>query len=193
MKRAVATRPGTVGPAQHASADEVLLTAFNAMRDELLSTLTLYLGNREDALDVAQEAFLKCWRNRKEVLGVQNLRAWIYRIALNTARDSRRSGWHKRRRPLDEAYLEAAGCSPAQEHQTEHQEFLLHLRRAIANLRSEEREVFLLRQNAELTYEEIAELRGVPVGTVKTQMRSALAKLRETLRAHCPSEPPSPE
>ncbi|MCS7166542.1 MAG: RNA polymerase sigma factor [Gemmatales bacterium] len=174
------------GPAQQPSAEEMLLTAFNRMRDELLSTLTLHLGNREDALDVAQEAFLKCWRNRREVLSVRNIRAWIYRIALNTARDNRRSGWYKRRRVLDDAYTDASACPPAQEQETEQHEFYQHLRRAIANLRPEEREVFLLRQNAELTYEEIAELRNVPVGTVKTQMRSALAKLREVLRAHAP-------
>ena len=49
-------------------------------------------------------------------------------------------------------------------------------------LRSEEKEVFLLRQNGELTYEEIAELRNCPVGTIKTQMRTALQKLRRVLQ-----------
>jgi RNA polymerase sigma-70 factor (ECF subfamily) len=48
-------------------------------------------------------------------------------------------------------------------------------------LRQEEKEVFLLRQNGELTYEEIAEIRNAPVGTVKTQMRTALIKLRKVL------------
>ena len=48
-------------------------------------------------------------------------------------------------------------------------------------LREEEKEVFLLRQNGDLTYEQIAEMRRCPVGTVKTQMRSALEKLRRLL------------
>ena len=55
------------------------------------------------------------------------------------------------------------------------------LRRALFQLRPEEKEVFLLRQNGDLTYEEIAELRRTPVGTIKTQMRSALQKLRRVL------------
>ena len=55
------------------------------------------------------------------------------------------------------------------------------LRQAIGTLRHEEQEVFLLRQNGGLTYEQIAEIRQAPVGTVKTQMRSALAKLRAVL------------
>jgi RNA polymerase sigma factor (sigma-70 family) len=135
--------------------------------------------------DIAQEAFLKCWRHREEVLRVENLRAWIYRIALNTARDNRRNRWYQRRRPLEDA-CDYAAADPPQPCQTEQQEFLVHLRRAIAELRKDEREVFLLRQNADLTYEEIAQLRGVPVGTVKTQMRSALAKLRQALQQFAP-------
>jgi RNA polymerase sigma-70 factor (ECF subfamily) len=55
------------------------------------------------------------------------------------------------------------------------------LREALAQLRQEEQEVFLLRQNGELTYEEIAEMLEVPTGTVKTRMRLALSRLREVL------------
>ena len=55
------------------------------------------------------------------------------------------------------------------------------LRLALMDLRPEEQEVFLLRQNGELTYEQIAEMHNRPVGTVKTQMRSALQKLRKVL------------
>ncbi len=63
----------------------------------------------------------------------------------------------------------------------EDQEQLERLRRAILDLRAEEKEVFLLRQNGGLTYDQIAEIRGSPVGTVKTQMRTALQKLRKVL------------
>ena len=63
----------------------------------------------------------------------------------------------------------------------EAQESLQQLRDALMHLRPEEKEVFLLRQNGELTYEQIAELHSRPVGTVKTQMRSALEKLRKLL------------
>jgi RNA polymerase sigma-70 factor (ECF subfamily) len=63
----------------------------------------------------------------------------------------------------------------------ERQEMLERLRRAILNLRQDEQEVFLLRQNGELTYEQIATMRHTPVGTVKTQMRAALQKLRQHL------------
>jgi RNA polymerase sigma-70 factor (ECF subfamily) len=63
----------------------------------------------------------------------------------------------------------------------EFKEAVERLRKAILDLREEEKEVFLLRQNGDLTYEQIAEVRHCPVGTVKTQMRSALDKLRKLL------------
>jgi RNA polymerase sigma factor (sigma-70 family) len=59
-----------------------------------------------------------------------------------------------------------------------HQEAMQQLREAIQHLPSEEKEVFLLRQNGELTYEQIARLDNRPVEVVKEQMRSALRKLR---------------
>ena len=57
------------------------------------------------------------------------------------------------------------------------------VRQCLRKLRPEEQEVFLLRQNGEMTYQQIAEAIGIPVGTVKTRMRLALSKLREALGA----------
>ena len=64
----------------------------------------------------------------------------------------------------------------------EHAEQLARLRQAVKKLRSEEQEVFLLRQNGQLTYEEISTVIGIPTGTVKTRMRLALGRLREVLK-----------
>ncbi len=63
----------------------------------------------------------------------------------------------------------------------ERQEAFERIRKAVLALREEEKDVFLLRQNGELTYEQIAEVRGCPVSTVKTQMRTALEKIRKVL------------
>jgi RNA polymerase sigma-70 factor (ECF subfamily) len=161
--------------------EETLVGQFHAVRDELLSTLMYLLGNREDAQDAAQEAFLKCWRHRQQLKEVRDLRAWIFRVAINTARDYQRSAWYRKTRPLPEDEVMLPGYGAWAEQQVEDQETLDRLRRAIACLRPEEKEVFLLRQNGELTYEQIAEIRDVPVGTVKTQMRAALMKLRQVL------------
>lgn len=160
---------------------QCLARVFDESRDELVSTLVYLLGNRDDACDAAQEAFLKCWRVRENMGTVQNVRAWIFRVALNTAKDMRRSAWARRVKPLaaEEMMLAAPEVAPGA--LLDDREALDKLRLAIAELRPEEQEVFLLRQNGDLTYEQIAEIRGAPIGTVKTQMRSALIKLRLVL------------
>ena len=63
----------------------------------------------------------------------------------------------------------------------EHEEDLSRLRRALGDLRTEEQEVFLLRQNAQMSYEEIAQSIGIPLGTVKTHLHRAKKQLRELL------------
>jgi RNA polymerase sigma factor (sigma-70 family) len=170
--------PGPDAPA--VNLEEQLIDTFNALRDELLSTLIYVLGNRHDAQDAAQDAFLKCWSARAQLGQVQNLRAWIFRVCFNTAKDLQRSAWHRRSRPLGEG-LTMVGKEAAPAQTLEYKESVERLRKAILDLRLEEKEVFLLRQNGEMTYEQIAEIRRCPVGTVKSQMRSALDKLRKLL------------
>jgi len=165
----------------HVSLDEQLLRTFNELRDELLSTLCFMLGNADDAQDVAQEAFLRCWKTREGMAVVHNSRAWIFRVALNAAKDLQRSAWRRKVKPLQSSEIMPMVNAIPPEKAVEERESLLRLRQALVQLRPEEKEVFLLRQNADLTYEEIAEIRDRPVGTVKTQMRSALAKLRAIL------------
>src|SRR5262249_27098449 len=97
------------------------------------------------------------------------------------AKDLQRSAWRRRVKPLLGADIMPIVVEREPGQDVEDQEALDRLRQAIRTLRPEEREVFLLRQNGDLTYEQIAELRNRPVGTVKTQMRSALQKLRKVL------------
>lgn len=170
----------TTGPGITLSA-EAFVGAFNEVRAELVSTLYFVLGNQEDAQDAAQDAFLKCWRTRQSLDEVRNMRAWIFRVGLNAAKDLQRNAWRRRAKNMGSDAPEKAVESSAAEH-LEDQESLDRLRQALKELRPEEQAVFLLRQNGELTYEEIAELRQSPVGTVKTQMRSALQKLKRVLK-----------
>ncbi|MDX1947813.1 MAG: RNA polymerase sigma factor [Pirellulaceae bacterium] len=176
-------RKAAIEPAAEdtARAGVLLEDAFARHQSELLGTLYYLVGNLEDARDALQEAFVKCWRHRAEVSGVENLKAWIFRIALNTGRDIRETAWRRKRQALpdDGSAVTSQHAGPAEV--VEHDERLARLRKALLELRSEEREVFLLRQNGELTYEEIAASLNVPTGTVKTRMRLALTRLREVL------------
>jgi RNA polymerase sigma-70 factor (ECF subfamily) len=160
---------------------EELVRAFNEARTDLVSSLFFVLGNYEDAMDAAQEAFIKCWKARAELSEVRNMKAWIFRVGLNAAKDLQRNAWRRRARPLPDetALVERRGMSAEQAF--EDREARERLRAALVELRPEEKEIFLLRQNASLTYEEIARIKRSPVGTIKTQMRTALVKLRQAL------------
>ena len=160
---------------------EAFVRAFNEVRGELVSTLFYVLGNHEDAQDSSQDTFLKCWRARDSLGTVRNMRAWIFRVGLNAAKDLRRSAWRKRARPLGPEAAHKAISEDTAALALEEKEELEHVQQALMHLRPEEKAVFLLRQNGHLTYEEIAELRQSPVGTVKTQMRTALQKLRAAM------------
>jgi RNA polymerase sigma-70 factor, ECF subfamily len=184
-KLAVSTRARPGGGSDPTG--EAFVRAFNEVRAELVSTLFFVVGNHDDAQDAAQDAFLKCWRKRSELKAVRNLRAWIFRVGLNAAKDLQRNAWRRRAKPLANAASDHAG-QPSPPENLEEKETLERLRQALLTLRSEEKAVFLLRQNGDLTYEEIADMRRSPVGTVKTQMRAALHKLRRLLApaaSHC--------
>jgi RNA polymerase sigma-70 factor (ECF subfamily) len=113
--------------------------------------------------------------------GQENFLHFAERVLAVTATDLQRSAWHRKAKPLvgEDTMLVDRAVVPGQA--LEDQEDLHRLRQAITTLRQEEKEVFLLRQNGELTYEQIAETYNRPVGTVKTQMRSALQKLRKIM------------
>lgn len=152
---------------------------FRGAERELLSMLYYVTGNLEDARDALQETFVKCWRNRHQCDQVRDLKAWVFRIAMNTGRDLRRTAWNKRRRtmPKDDVMI-SKNFTP--DVAVEQKEELELLRLAILDLRPEEQEVLLLRQNGSMTYEQIAQTIDVPIGTVKTRMRAALHKLNTT-------------
>ncbi len=158
----------------------LLEAAFARHHAELLGTLFYLLGNVHDAQDALQEAFVRAWPHREKLAEVENLRAWLFRVVLNTGRDLRDSAWRRRRESLNGAD-EMTSMLAGPDQQLLRDEELGQFRRALLTLSDDEREVFLLRQNGELTYDEIAETVRAPVGTVKTRMRTALQKLRDAV------------
>ncbi|MFK7766829.1 MAG: RNA polymerase sigma factor [Mariniblastus sp.] len=159
---------------------QALELLFRDARGELLGTLFYLIGNMEDAKDALQETFLKCWRKQDQVDSIENLKAWVFRIALNTGRDIRKTAWKRRRESLaEDAIMVSTSDSP--EMDLVQREQVQQLRQAVMRLRPKEQEVFLLRQNGNLTYEQIAKATGMPLGTVKTRMRAAISQLRESV------------
>jgi RNA polymerase sigma factor (sigma-70 family) len=181
MNRTRATRHAReAGPPQDA---ERLEEVFARCQGELLGMLFYLVGNAEDARDTLQETFLKCWRRRGGLSQIEDLRAWVFRVALNAARDARATAWRRRRRALGEGETTLVANHPGPEVQAQRREQLALVREALAELPLEQQEVFLLRQNGQMTYDQIARATSIPLGTVKTRMRLALARLRETLQS----------
>ncbi len=172
--------PPTSDVQDSADSRERLETLFADSHGEILGTLFYLVGNMEDARDALQETFLKCWRHRQQIAQVTNLKAWVFRIALNTGRDCRKAAWNRRRESIvEEALMVSTADGPDAGLMRDEQ--LRTLQHAVLSLRAEEQEVFLLRQNGSLTYEQIAEATTLPLGTVKTRMRAAIRQLREAV------------
>lgn len=163
-----------------AGSSQQLETLFDDAHRELLGTLFYVVGNLEDARDALQETFLKCWRHRQQLDQVVNLRAWVFRIAVNTGRDWRKTAWNRRRQSMNEELVMSSTFEPPDRGLIQDEE-RRRLQRAVLQLRAEEQEVFLLRQNGSLSYEQIAEATSIPLGTVKTRMRTAIRQLRESV------------
>ncbi|NLW16382.1 MAG: sigma-70 family RNA polymerase sigma factor [Firmicutes bacterium] len=152
-------------------------------RDKIYAYLYRMVGNREDALDLAQETFLRIYSNLRHFKLGRPFKPWLYRIATNLAID-----FLRRRRPTvaldapiadDESLrleLVEQGPGPAEQH--ERAELAAYLAQKVAELPPNYRSVILLRHGHDLSYQEIADILQVPVSTVKTR----LFRAREALR-----------
>ncbi len=166
------------GSAARTPAERKLEDVFTRFEPELLGTLQHLLGNADDARDALQDGFVRCWKKRDALDEIANLRAWVFRVAYNVGLDLLKSGWRRRRKAVAVEEFEPTARDGEPEERALERERRAALRDAIRRLEGKEKDVFLLRQNGALTYEQIAQATGLPLGTVKTAMRRALAKLR---------------
>jgi RNA polymerase sigma-70 factor (ECF subfamily) len=164
-------------------AEQGLIRLFTEIRGKLAHKLYALLGNEADVQDALQIAFLHCWRARTQIRWIGNVRSWIWRVSLNAGRDLRKYLRRRRTKPLplteDNTICRQASATERLLEQEEAE----RLEAALVHLRPVERKVFLLRQQGNLSYKEIAEQCGCPIGTAKPLMHTALRKLRAILVA----------
>jgi RNA polymerase sigma-70 factor (ECF subfamily) len=147
------------------------------------------LGDRNEALDLSQEVFLRVFRTTHRFRGQSNLRTWIYRIAVNQARNRHRL-WRRRHRAdhvsLDEHLATHGGSMSTRHHTPERavpqEELADILQHALDGLPFEQRTIMVLREIDGLSYEEIAFSLGVTVGNIKSRLTQARLTLRRGLR-----------
>lgn len=144
------------------------------------------IGREEDARDVCQETFLRAFRALPRFRSEAKFSSWLYRIALNLCRD-----WIRRERrtpvvqpPEDLDLMElAAAAEPSEsiEDLVARKDVSRVVERAMAQLPEEQRTAIVLKEYHGLTFQEIADLQGCPLSTVKTRLYQGLAVLRREL------------
>jgi RNA polymerase sigma-70 factor, ECF subfamily len=174
-----------------AAGDEDACAALVDEHQRLVYQLALHLlGDHNEALDLSQEVFLRVFRTIHRFRGQSALRTWIYRIAINQARNRMR-WWRRRRRgqqvSLDD-HVRAHGELPSESATTSpervyrQKEVAGRIWQALEALPFDQKTAIVLREIDGLSYDEIAFSLGVAVGTVKSRLARARGSLREALR-----------
>lgn len=147
------------------------------------------LRNRDDALDIVQEAFTKAYQNLDRFQGNASFYTWVYRIAMNLCIDQQRRDGRMTPVPLDLPDRPEESAIPVDDGPRPDEPFdrardgqiAERLRAAVADLTPEHRAVILLREVEGLSYEEIAEALDCPKGTVMSRLHYARRQLQSKL------------
>ena len=150
-------------------------------------------GTRNTAEDVVQEAFLSLWRSGARYDRTRgSVRTWVLGIVHNRAIDAlRRSMVHDRRRASDEGIEERFEAPERTDVEVARRDEARDVRQALGTLPAEQCKVIELAYFGGFTHSEIAEMLGMPLGTVKGRMRLGLEKIRNTLAEHLGGGGPS--
>ncbi len=146
-------------------------------------------GNREDALDIAQEAFLKAFRSMKGFQGGGGFYTWIYRITYNQTIDFMRKEWRKKKLEYQdnqdltekESPIMAVPSASNPGQDMAQKELNRVIMDAVQSLPEQHRSVILLREIEGLSYDEIAEMLRIRKGTVMSRLHYARQELQKVL------------
>jgi RNA polymerase sigma-70 factor (ECF subfamily) len=165
------------GQGERAALDEL----FRRHRPAAYRVAYRRLGQEADALDAVQEGFIKAFRNLDALRRGRSFKSWLLRIIMNVAIDLRRQ---RERRRVGDLRARPAGEETAKAARgLEDAELRGQLNEALASLSEAHRKTFVLHADAELAYREVAEVMGVPVGTVMSRLFHARRKLQTLLAA----------
>jgi RNA polymerase sigma-70 factor (ECF subfamily) len=144
------------------------------------------LGREDEARDAAQEAFIAAYRNIGSFRGDAKVSSWLHRIAVNQCLTTKRRTKTRSEEFLNDEteedtriFVAPASLSPLRT--TEQNERLKLVRQAVTSLPEDLREVVVMKEFEELTFQEISEVLELPLSTVKSRMYTALKQLRRKL------------
>jgi RNA polymerase sigma-70 factor (ECF subfamily) len=144
------------------------------------------LGREDDARDAAQDAFIAAYRNLSNFRGEARVSSWLHRIAVNQCLTTKRRQKTRSEDFIDDdegaedrTFIAAAKYSPANE--AERIERLRLVRQAVGALPTDLRQVIVMKEFEEMTFQEISETLELPLSTVKSRVYTALKQLRMRL------------
>ena len=137
------------------------------------------LGNREDAEEALQDAFLRAYKALPRYEERERFAAWLFRLLVNRCRTAA-----VRRRRREQMFIasDLAMTSASVRPDVEDVAWREEISRALAALPADQREAFLLKHVEDLSYEEISEITGVGISALKMRVKRACARLRELLQ-----------
>ena len=144
------------------------------------------LGNAAEAEEVAQEAFVRAHRALGDFRGDAKLSTWLYAITSRLCLNRLATGERRLTRQGEEALLRLSDAGPRPDAALERRELESALGRAIAELPEDRRIVVVLRDIEGLSYEEIAQVLEIELGTVRSRLHRARADLKEKLERFLP-------
>lgn len=156
-------------------------------RERIYLLIWRMVRNREDALDLSQEVFVKAYRKLKSFRHESNFYTWLYRIAVNLALNFARREKFRSFLSLSDLSRElVSGSLPSEE--IERDQLSSRIDRAIIELPEKQRMVFILRHYEEMSVKEVADLLGKSEGTIKANYFQAIKKLRRSLKSYVEGE-----
>lgn len=165
--------------------------AFNELviryKDKLVNFLYRYTGDKDEAEDLAQDAFIKLYRSKHLYKEIAKFSTWFYTIAINTAKTDAR----KKNRfntlsisdydPENEKDYEIPANVQSPDEYANAGIESYYIQKAIDSLEESFKEVIILRDIEDMDYEEIAKVTGLPLGTVKSRINRGREKLKKLL------------
>jgi RNA polymerase sigma-70 factor (ECF subfamily) len=158
-------------------------------QDRIHSVVLNYVNNRDDAMDIVQDTFLKAYQKLKTFDSASGFYTWLYRVAINTSIDHLRKKRARGVESLDDDKYAQVGFEPVStdpsvdpERVAIRSEQAAMLRKAVSALSHKLRAVAVLHDVEGLSQEEVAQILGIPTGTVKSRVSRARSELRYALR-----------
>lgn len=188
-------------PVTHLQTDEELIAAYQQgnpaaynvlvgrYKDQLINYVFRYLGDYDEADDVVQETFIRVYRKKEQYKPIAKFSTWIYTIATNLSktrlqRNKRHSifSLNRSRRGEDEKSIDIPDSRENVEAFADNILKQEMIQDALMKMSSKYRDVVILFEIQELTYDEICAITGLNIGTVKSRLNRGRAQLRELLK-----------